>query len=221
MRKGMWVLALLWLGCVGDDGTEVIGSYAPPGDTSSGGTQSGGESSEDSIVEDASSTPDGETVNEEDVVPVEDATASEDVQAEDVLVDAAGLADVMADATEDGLAGDAGDTLEADVDTDANLEGDAADEDVLDEDALDEDVLDEDALDEDAAEGETADTEEGNKLAFGETCTKNAECETKLCLEIPSGLICSSYCDDFDCPEGYSCKVSGGSVVEFCHPDDP
>ena len=196
MKKGIWILSLLWLGCVGDDGTEVIGSYAPPGDTTSSGTQSGGESSEESTVEDASSTPDGEQENEPDVVQVEDATTTEDVQAEDVqaedvqsedvqtediLVDASEPDDVLEDATEDGLAGDAGDALEAGMDADVTVEDDAADDDVLDE---------------DAADGETGDTNEDNELAFGETCTQNAECETKLCLEVPSGFICSSYCVD-------------------------
>jgi hypothetical protein len=52
-------------------------------------------------------------------------------------------------------------------------------------------------------------------IGFGEPCQESQECETALCLEVASGKICSTYCDDLECPEGFEC---GGGVVPFCQP---
>ena len=45
---GSILLALFWLGCVGDDGREVIGSYAPAEDA---GTSSGNGTADGSSIE--------------------------------------------------------------------------------------------------------------------------------------------------------------------------
>ena len=79
-----------------------------------------------------------------------------------------------------------------------------------------EDVEEEDAQS-DVAED---DTEEEALSGFGEPCEGNQDCELSLCLEIENGKICSTYCDDVDCPEGYSCDTWGSGVVPFCQPDE-
>ena len=178
MKKTVWIVSLLWLGCVGDDGTEVIGSYAPPGDTSE--------------AEGEESPLDG-TVEGEDVLEV-DAPESD---------------------------GAIEDTSEADVSESDTSEEDTTEADVSEADVSEADVSESDTSEEDTTEGDVSEgdvSEEESLIGFGESCEASQECETALCIVVGSGKICSSYCDDLECPEGFACETNDDEVVPYCQP---
>ena len=52
---------------------------------------------------------------------------------------------------------------------------------------------------------------------FGYPCDKTADCDSGLCIDSPSGKICSKFCTD-DCPKGFACVeqvVPGTSDKQF------
>ena len=56
------------------------------------------------------------------------------------------------------------------------------------------------------------------KGKLGEECTKNDDCESKLCVKSGSKLVCSAYCSPTaqDCPTGYTCIGITGSTKGAC-----
>src|SRR5262245_26348002 len=58
--------------------------------------------------------------------------------------------------------------------------------------------------------------------AFGDSCTRHADCEGGWCVEPAGGGggVCSRECND-DCPEGWSCRevLLPDNTINLCIPD--
>lgn len=78
-----------------------------------------------------------------------------------------------------------------------------------------------------AADGDTEANEgegESTKAALGESCTRNLDCGSQLCLGLPSGKVCSRVCSrDEDCNAdwaGSSCYTIGEQNLCVMLPDE-
>ena len=56
------------------------------------------------------------------------------------------------------------------------------------------------------------------KGKLGASCSKNEDCESKLCVKSGDKLVCSSHCSVSaqDCPTGYTCVALSGSTKGAC-----
>ncbi len=60
------------------------------------------------------------------------------------------------------------------------------------------------------------------KGKLGATCSKNEDCDSKLCIKSGDKLVCSTSCSPTaqDCPTGYKCVAFSGSTKGACVKDD-
>lgn len=56
------------------------------------------------------------------------------------------------------------------------------------------------------------------KAKLGEACTKNDDCDSKVCVNSGGKLVCSAYCSTTsqDCPSGYTCIAISGNTKGAC-----
>jgi len=55
---------------------------------------------------------------------------------------------------------------------------------------------------------------------FGEHCTTADDCPGGLCVDAPTGSVCTTACEGTNCPEGWDCRLRdlGGDLQSICVP---
>jgi len=71
--------------------------------------------------------------------------------------------------------------------------------------------------------GATNNADAGPERGFGEPCSDRSECASNFCILVGIGGVCSDYCTDGMCPEGYGCfgvidVIEPGEVDNVCVP---
>ncbi len=71
--------------------------------------------------------------------------------------------------------------------------------------------------------GPISNSDAGPERGFGEACSDKSECASNICILVGIGGVCSDFCSNDSCPEGYGCfgvfgAVEPGEVADVCVP---